>query len=289
MFLRWTGFLNDFLRTLLPKVGKTPRSPSNECFKLVEEVVNDYVPEIVSSLKSNPVAGETLKEICNLLVDITEIANMEIPRNYSAEEVMRFCMPSTLITIVRPAVDHLFTAYVFGAYPLCYQPIRISVEAISYSLSVDIKKTITADNIHSEKVKEFQKCLDEIGDGDFLEKLLRLQDCMHEVQFRPSRLIDDWLPKIVGKELAKRLMGLWRKTSNDFLHFQGYLHKAGSEKWNGSNPPPSYMIGAFVEYDTSDEPFLEELKNTIREFRELLKDTWNYWKDWYVTQLSKLE
>jgi hypothetical protein len=87
------------------------------------------------------------------LVDITEIADMEIPRNYSAEEVMRFCMPSTLITIVRPAVDHLFTAYVFGAYPLCYQPIRISVEAISYSLSVDVKKTITADNINSEKVK----------------------------------------------------------------------------------------------------------------------------------------
>jgi hypothetical protein len=289
MFLRWTGFLNCFLRTLLQKVGKTPRSPSNECFKLVEEVVNVYVPEIVSSLKSNPVAGETLKEICNLLVDITEIANMEIPRNYSAEEVMRFCFPSTLITIVRPAVDHLFTAYVFGAYPLCYQPIRISVEAISYSLSVDIKKTITADNIHSEKVSEFQKCLDEIGDGDFLEKLLRLQDCMHEVQFRPSRLIDDWLPKIVGKELAKRLMGLWRKTSNDFLHFKGYLHKAGSKKRDSSNPLPSYMIGAFVEYDTSDEPFLEELKNTIREFRELLKDTWNYWKDWYVTQLSKLE
>jgi hypothetical protein len=289
MFLRWTGFLNCFLRTLLQKVGKTPRSPSNECFKLVEEVVNDYVPEIVSSLKSNPVAGETLKEICNLLVDITEIANMEIPRNYSAEEVMRFCMPSTLITIVRPAVDHLFTAYVFGAYTLCYQPIRISVEAISYSLSVDIKKTITAGTIHSEKVKEFQKCLDEIGDGDFLEKLLRLQDCMHEVQFRPSRLIDDWLPNIVGKELAKRLMGLWRKTSNDFLHFKGYLHKAGSKKRDSSNPPPSYMIGAFVEYDTSDEPCLEELKNTIREFRELLKDTWNYWKDWYVTQLSKLQ
>jgi hypothetical protein len=80
-----------------------------ECFKLVEEVVNDYIPEIVSSLKSNLIAGETLKEICNLLVDITEIANMEIPRNYSAEEVMRFCIPSTLITIVKPAVDHLFT------------------------------------------------------------------------------------------------------------------------------------------------------------------------------------
>jgi len=287
MFLRWTGFLNGFLRTLLPKVGKTPRSPSNECFKLVEEVVNNYVPEIVLSLKSNPVAGETLKEICNLLVDITEIANMEIPRNYSAEEVMRFCMPSTLITIVRPAVDHLFTAYVFGAYPLCYQPIRISVEAISYSLSVDIKKTITADNIHSEKVREFQKCLDEIGDGDFLEKLLRLQASMDKIQFRPAKLIHDWLPEIVGKELAKRLMEVWSKTSNDFLHFKGYLHKAGSKKWDSSNPPPSYMIGAFVEYDTSDEPFLEELKNTIKEFRGLLKEVWSHWKYWYDTQRQK--
>jgi hypothetical protein len=287
MFLRCTCFLNGFLRTLLQKVGKTPRSPSNECFKLVEEVVNDYVPEIVSSLKSKPVAGETLKEICNLLVDITEIANMEIPRNYSAEEVMRFCIPSTLITIVRPAVDHLFTAYVFGAYPLCYQPIRISVEAIAYSLSVDIKKPLKTGNIYPEKVSEFQKCLDEIGDGDFLEKLLRLQNCMDEIQFRPSRLIDDWLPEIVGEELAKRLMGVWSKTSNDFLHFKGYSHKAGSEKWDSSNPPPSYMIGAFVEYDTSDEPFLEELKNTIKEFRGLLKEVWSYWKYWYDTQRQK--
>jgi hypothetical protein len=112
---------------------------------------------------------------------------------------------------------------------------------------------------------------------------------MDKIQFRPAKLIHDWLPEIVGEELAKRLMEVWSKTSNDFLHFKGYLHKAGSKKRDGSNPPPSYMIGAFVEYHASDEPFLEELKNTIGEFRELLKDTWNYWKDWYVTQLSKLE
>jgi hypothetical protein len=82
-------------------------------------------------------------------------------------------------------------------------------------------------------------------------------------------------------------MGVWSKTSNDFLHFKGYLHKAGSEKWDSSNPPPSYMIGAFVEYDTSDEPFLEELKNTIKEFRGLLKEVWSHWKYWYDTQRQK--
>jgi hypothetical protein len=49
------------------------------------------------------------------------------------------------------------------------------------------------------------------------------------------------------------------------------------------------MIGAFVGYDASDEPFLEELKNTVREFRELLKQTWNYWRHWYNTQISKLK
>jgi hypothetical protein len=52
-----------------------------------------------------------------------------------------------------------------------------------------------------------------------------------------------------------------------------------------AKPPPSYMIGAFVGYDASDEPFLEELKNTVREFRELLKQTWNYWRHWYNTQI----
>jgi hypothetical protein len=47
------------------------------------------------------------------------------------------------------------------------------------------------------------------------------------------------------------------------------------------------MIGAFVGYDTLDEPFLEELKNTVREFGELLKQTWNYWKNWYDTWCQK--
>jgi hypothetical protein len=171
-------------------------------------------------------------------------------------------MPSTLITIVRPAVDQLFAAYVFGACPLCCQPIRVSVEAISYSLSIDIKKTLTAGNNYSEKVREFQKCLDEIADSDFLEKLLRLQACMDKTHFGPARLIDDWLPEILGEELAERVMRIWSKTSNDFLHFKGYLHKAGNEKSDNGNPPPSYVIGAFVGYDTSEEPHLEEPKTS---------------------------
>ena len=221
-----------------------------ECFKLVEEVVNDYVPEIVSSLKSNPSAGETLKEICNLLVDITEIANMEIPRNYSAEEVMRFCIPSTLITIVKPAVDHLFTTYVFGAYPLCYQPIRISIEAMAYSLYADINEPLENGKTFDEKFQELQSRLKGVS---------------------MSKVFKKKLGDIIGKELSNKLFALWRKTSNDFLNFTGYIERF--KKLDPANPPPSYMIGAFVGYDTSDEPFLEELKNTVMEFGELLKQT----------------
>jgi hypothetical protein len=37
------------------------------CIRTVEGVVNNYVPKIVSSMESNKVARETLKEICVIL------------------------------------------------------------------------------------------------------------------------------------------------------------------------------------------------------------------------------
>jgi len=236
-----------------------------ECFNLVGKVVDEYVLETVSSLKSNPVAGEALKGICDLLADVVEIVNMEIPRSYEAEEVMRFCTPATLMMIVRPAMDHLLAAYVFGAYPLCYQLIRISTEALAYSLYADLSMPLSDDRI-------------------FLEKLLEIQEDLDKKDIRPSKLIKQLLPNVIGKDLSERMMRIWSKTSNDFLHFKGYLDKM--LKWD-SDSPPSHLVGAFVGYDDSDEPYLNELRNVVEEFRELLKETWSFWKSWHNKQATQ--
>ena len=235
-----------------------------ECFKCVEKVVNEYLPEIVLSLKKNPAAREALKEICDLLADIVEIANIEIPRNYRVEEVMNFCTLSTLMMIVRPAMDHVLAAYVSGAYPLCYQPIRISTEALAYSLYVDMEMPLVDESV-------------------FLEKLLMFQKDLEKKQIKMSKLIED-LSNVVGEGLSRKMMKIWSKTSNDFLHFKGYLDKM--LRWNSDNLPPSYLVGSFVEYNHTDEPYLEGLKKIVEEFRELLKGTWSFWKSWYDKQTT---
>jgi hypothetical protein len=107
--------------------------------------------------------------------------------------------------VVRPAVDQLLATYIVGAYPLCYQPIRISTEALAYSLYVDLS-TPSSDN------------------QIFFEKLLKFQEDLDSKQIRSfSKLIKDHLANIIGKELSDKMIKIWGKTSNDFLHFKGYL------------------------------------------------------------------
>jgi hypothetical protein len=236
-----------------------------ECFNLVERIIDEYVPKMFLSLKSNPAARGTLKKICDLLDDIVKIVNIEIPRNYRVEEIMRFCTPLTLMMIVRPAMDHLLTAYVFGAYPLCYQSIRMSTEALAYSLYVDLSMPLSNDSIFLEKLLKFQKY--------YLKKR----------RISTSKLIKN-LSNVVGKELSRKMRKIWHETSNSFLHFKGYLDKM--LKWHSDNPP-SCLVGAFVGYDDADEPCLNELRKVVEEFRELLKETWSFWKNWHNKQATQ--
>jgi hypothetical protein len=36
------------------------------------------------------------------------------------------------------------------------------------------------------------------------------------------------------------------------------------------------LVSAFVKYGETDEPHLNELRNVVEEFRELIKETWRY-------------
>jgi len=232
-----------------------------ECFKLVEKVVSEYLPEFVLQLKNNQVAKETFSEICSLLADVNEIAPTEIVRSFKEE--MHLCTPSVLLIIVRPAMDHLFAAYISGAYPLCYHPLRISTEALAYSLYIDMNGFSTS--------------------GDAFEKLNELQEHLDDKHLPMSSFIKDKLGKVVGEELSQRINQMWKQISNDFLHFKGYLiHLNEYVNSDIDAPPPSYAVGAFVSYDDADKPGLCDLKETVNAFRELVKEIWDFWKSRHV-------
>jgi hypothetical protein len=47
-------------------------------------------------------------------------------------------------------------------------------------------------------------------------------------------------------------------------------------------------VSAFVKYGETDEPHLNELRNVVEEFRELIKETWRFWKNWYASARTSL-
>jgi hypothetical protein len=47
-------------------------------------------------------------------------------------------------------------------------------------------------------------------------------------------------------------------------------------------------VSAFVKYGETGEPHLNELRNVVEEFRELIKEKWRFWKNWYASARTSL-
>ncbi len=84
---------------------------------------------------------------------------------------------------------------------------------------------------------------------------------------------------MMGENIGSRARRLWHKVSNDFLHFVGYTTRLCS--WavgeRGDYPPPSSAMGAFTEYQESDDPELEELNECVTELNELFNEVTDAW------------
>lgn len=233
-----------------------------DCVELVEEVYRCYLPGIIESIRSNEHAYKVCRELLYFLSDMTSVANSDIPRKLDPLSAEKYGFPTSILLIVRPSADHILGAFMVGALPLCFQPLRIIIEAISYGYYIDA--------VGFEDGKSG------------LDRLTILDEQLRSHGYSFGKFIKEKLANEAKfpNELAEDLKGAWYKVSNDFLHLRGYVKKLSEWNWsNDNNPPPSWALGAFIGYGESDRAALEELCYAIREVNKLVLKIYQMWLD----------
>lgn len=231
---------------------------------LFDYVYREYLPGIIGSIRDFQPAYWACTEIQALLSDVTDLVNIDLPRRFKTEDnikrLLGYSFPVVMVCVVRPSVDHLFGAFMVGALPLCFHPLRIIIESISYSYYID--------SVNYE------------GHRDGLERLRHLDEELRKGSISFSRFVKEKLvdEAKMSVKLAEDLKKLWYMVSNDFLHIRGYIDKL--DRWNKDDRDtslPSWMVGAFTEYSEGDEETLEELANCIKKLRPLIRNIYDSW------------
>ncbi|MEM2538435.1 MAG: hypothetical protein QXE38_03925, partial [Candidatus Methanomethylicia archaeon] len=94
---------------------------------------------IFEGIKNNPKAKEAYNEIINFNNELALMIR-DISKNYELDKLLNKTFPAILFMIVYPAGAHIYGAFISSAFPLCFQAIRVSIEAICMAFYIDMKK-----------------------------------------------------------------------------------------------------------------------------------------------------
>ncbi|MEM4354624.1 MAG: hypothetical protein QW470_07735 [Candidatus Caldarchaeum sp.] len=224
----------------------------------------DYWRGIHKELKAYPTAKEAFMELFRLKSDVVETVR-EIANNYfqRVEIADRSCFITSVVLVVYPAMDQALAAFVTGSLPLCFHALRVSLEALTSGFYLDLSEKSEARAI--DRLEGFRKKFDTKEISSF------------------SYFLKNLLP--VDEETSEAVLDVWSRTSNDFLHFKGYVKKI--RRWENEvkdTPPPSFLTGAFVPYSESDDEDLRELMEVVKKTKQILGTLFSRWKAGYQSQ-----
>jgi len=234
------------------------------CIQLFKDkVLKEYLPKILDSIEKIPAARSACKALLSLLAIIRtpwyiQRIRKEMPE-ISETDMQKLCSSpffTTWMTVLCPSADHLYGSFMLGCLPLCYHSIRVILEAMTISYYVEYTNYLE----HEDPISRLVKFNEELR-----QKSL-------------SKFLKEDFSKVIGEEIGERAARLWFKISNDFMHFGGFVRKLHS--WNnseGESPPPSWAIGAFIPYDTSDEDQLKELEKYLTELQKVYDNILERW------------
>ena len=239
------------------------QSSINGCTKLFrEKVLAEYIPEILDSIDKLPQCRAVCRAIIKLLDDVHTRFLLKLKEhcdgNIPFSELYRYAYVTAWIMIMKPSADHLYGAFMTGCLPLCFMPIRNSLEAMTMSYYVDVSRYKEGEDPFARLIKLNKELR---GEGKSIAKFLKKD-----------------FASMIGEEVGERALALWGKVSDNFMHFAGLAGALHS--WNVSkddSSPPSWAIGAFVSYDESDELTLKELERCVTKLNDLFNEISDSW------------
>ena len=214
--------------------------------------VNDWlIEEFIASAWGNylnvrgiPELSCAINEANELVLDIVE--RHPVVKDGSISKRSAFIL--SIHSIMWPLSFGILCNLVIGNLPACFVQLRQLVETATKAFAADY----------------LAKFRDEVFTG-----IEDLEAFCEQNNISLPKILEDVLPDLIGKNVAKDAANLWRALSREWVHFKGLFKRAGQL--------PSYVITLPTTLEVEDAEDLRELAESISRARRLLKVLYGSW------------
>jgi len=202
----------------------------------------DYLNHIIRAMKQNEAflrqnAEETYYEVVELINDA--IDNVVLAVKKDPEDYAKYSMIFFLHHILMPFSYAIHLDMLTGNIPACFMELRLMLESLVKCYLADF---------------QYQ-------DQSFFQDKLKL---LEEERKSTSELMME-----LGKKLGSNFVALWGKLSQDWVHTKGIMDRVVAQVVEKSDVP-SWGLVLPMYYAESDLDTIDELRNRISKFRNLL-------------------
>lgn len=194
-------------------------------------------------------AEETYHEVIELINDAIDYVMVAVKR--SREDYVKYSMISFLHHILMPFSYAIYVDMLDGNIPVCFMELRLILESLVRCYVADLK----------------------YPDRTFFQERLKLLDEDNRREKKStSKLMDE-----LGKALGLNFVSLWGRLSQDWIHTKGIMDRVVGQVIDKSDVPPWALVVP-MNYGKSDLDAINELRNQISNFRNLLTAVMMKWQ-----------
>lgn len=213
----------------------------------------EYLAHLVEVIRENEKflrdnAEGTYKEVIDLINDAIDNVSLAVEKPEREKDYLEHSMAFFTYHVLMPFSHAVYMDLLAGNVPACFMELRLILESLA--------KCYLADSGYPE-APFFQTRLELLGQE------------MERAKLSTSKAM-----KGLGEELGvtNGFVALWGKLSQDWVHTKGFIDKLVSHVTEKSDMPP-WALAIPMNYTESDLNILEELRNSISQFRSLLATT----------------
>ena len=202
-------------------------------------------------LRSN--TEETYREVIDLINEAIDLVGFAVEREKGKEDYVKRSVIFFLYHILMPLSYAIYTDLLIGNLPACFMELRLMLESLIKCYLADLK--YPEQSFFQRKLELLEKETKDKKGG--------------KVPKREHDFIKEF-DEIINSDV--RSVKLWGKLSKDWVHTKGIVDRIVSQIGEKSGTP-SWALVIPMNYAEDDLDTIKELGKRIPQFRKLLKDT----------------